>query len=338
MDLQNLFAAQHVGVGHHDLAVETAGTQQRGVEHVGAVGGRDQNHAFVGLEAVHFDQQLVERLFAFVVAAAETGAAMAAHGVDFVDEDDAGRVFLALFEHVAHAAGADADEHFDEIGAGNGEERHVCLAGDRAGQQRLTSAGRADQQHALRYFTAEALKLLRVAQELDDLFQFLFRFLDAGDVVERHPSGALGQQPGFGFAEAHRLAAAALHLAHEENPDADQQQHREPGNQDIQQRRRPVVGRRRVDDHAGLVELVDQVGIVGRIGRERPAVLAHTGNRAALDRDLVDLAALNVGEECGIRNAGLTAAARRLLEQIEQRKQQKKNDRPEGYVFTEIVQ
>ena len=104
MHLQNVFAADHVRVRHHHLAVETAGPQQRRIEHVGPVGGGDQDDAFVRLEAVHLDQQLVERLLALVVAAAEAGAAMAADRVDFVDEDDAGRVLLGLLEHVAHAA------------------------------------------------------------------------------------------------------------------------------------------------------------------------------------------------------------------------------------------
>ena len=85
----------------------------------------------VGLEAVHLDEELVERLLALVVAAAEAGAALAADGVDLVDEDDAGRVLLGLVEEVADAARADADEHLDEIGAADAEERHARLAGDR---------------------------------------------------------------------------------------------------------------------------------------------------------------------------------------------------------------
>ena len=104
MHLQDLLAAQDVRVGHDDLAVEAAGAQQRRIEHVGAVGGGDQDHALIRLEAVHLDQQLVEGLLALVVAAAEARAAMPADGVDLVDEDDAGRVLLALLEQVAHAA------------------------------------------------------------------------------------------------------------------------------------------------------------------------------------------------------------------------------------------
>src|SRR5215469_5057521 len=70
-----------------------------------------------GANAVQLDQQLVEGLFALVVAAAEAGAAMTADRVDFVDEDDARRVLLGLLEHVTHARGTDADEHLDEVGA-----------------------------------------------------------------------------------------------------------------------------------------------------------------------------------------------------------------------------
>jgi hypothetical protein len=38
MDLQDLLAAEHVGVRHHDLTVKAAGTQQSGIEHVVAAG------------------------------------------------------------------------------------------------------------------------------------------------------------------------------------------------------------------------------------------------------------------------------------------------------------
>ena len=147
------------------------GPQQRRIEHVGPVGGGDQDHALVGLEAVHLDQELVQRLLALVVAAARAGAAVAADRVDLVHEDDAGRVLLALLEQVAHARGAHADEHLDEVGARDREERHVGLAGDGLGQQRLAGARRADQQHALGDLAAELLELLRVLQELDDLPQ-----------------------------------------------------------------------------------------------------------------------------------------------------------------------
>src|SRR3712207_7270607 len=47
---------------HDDLAVETAGAEQGRIEHVRTVGRRDDDDAFVRLEAVHLDEQLVQRL------------------------------------------------------------------------------------------------------------------------------------------------------------------------------------------------------------------------------------------------------------------------------------
>ena len=98
-----LRAALAVGPVDGDLAVEAAGAQQGGIEDVGPVGGRDHDDVVLGLEAVHLDEQLVERLLALVVTAAHAGAAVAADGVDLVHEDDAGRVLLGLLEQVAHA-------------------------------------------------------------------------------------------------------------------------------------------------------------------------------------------------------------------------------------------
>src|SRR5947209_11231142 len=101
--------------------------------------------------------------------------------IDLVDEDDTRGVLLALLEHVAHPAGADADKHLDEIRAGDREKRHVRLAGDGPRQQGFTGAGRTDQQDAFRYLAAEALEFLRVLQVLDDLLELLLRLVDAGD-------------------------------------------------------------------------------------------------------------------------------------------------------------
>ena len=179
VDLEDLRAALAVGAVDDDLAVEAARAQQRGVEDVRAVGGGDEDDVVLHLEAVHLDEQLVERLLALVVTAAHAGAAVAADGVDLVHEDDAGRVLLGLLEEVAHAGGADADEHLDEVRAGDREERHARLAGDRAGEQRLAGARRAVEQHALRDAGAERLELLRVLEELLDLVELLDRLVDA---------------------------------------------------------------------------------------------------------------------------------------------------------------
>ena len=227
VDLEDRRPAAHVGPVEDDLAVEPAGPQQGRVEDVRPVGGGDDDHVRVRVEAVHLDEDLVEGLLALVVRAAEAGAALAADGVDLVDEDDARAVPLGLVEQVADAAGADADEHLDELGAGDREERHAGLAGDRPGQQRLAGARRADQQHAARDARAERGELLRVLQELDDFLELGLRLVDAGHVVERDDRLVADEHPRAALAEAERLVIRALGLAHHEQDEPDDHDQRQ---------------------------------------------------------------------------------------------------------------
>jgi hypothetical protein len=260
---------------------------------------------------------------------------MAADGVDFIDEDDAGGVLLALLEHVAHAAGADAHEHLHEVGAGNGEEGNVGLAGDGAGQQRLAGARRADQQTALRNLAAEALEFLRVLQELDDLLQLLLGLIDAGDVLERHAAGLLRQQARPRLAEAHGLAATRLHLAHEKDPYADQQQHREPVDEGVED---GVVAVRRDDVDLDVVrrQTLDQGRIVGRLGGRVLVRAVLPGDGIAVDGDFAHVAGVDRLKERRVGLLALRTAAGHAAEQVVERHQNNRDDDPEGQIFREV--
>ena len=156
--LEDRLAPGAVGRLDGDPAVEAAGAQQRLVEDVGPVGRADDDHAGRRVEAVHLGQDLVQRLLALVVAAAEAGdagRARAADRVELVDEHDRRGGLLRLREQVAHARRADADDRLDELGRRHREERHVGLARDRPREQRLAGAGRAREQHAVRDPAAE---------------------------------------------------------------------------------------------------------------------------------------------------------------------------------------
>ena len=244
-----------------DLPVEAARAQERGVEDVGPVGRGDQDDAAGDVEAVHLDQQLVQGLLALVMPAAQPRSAMAADGIDLVDEDDRGGVGLGLLEEVADTRGADADEHLDEVRAGDGEERDAGLAGHGAGQQGLAGAGRAVEQDALGDLGADGLELGRVLEELLDLPELLDGLLGAGDVGEGGLGQVLAQQLGLGLAEAHDLRAAALHLVHEEEQqhedEEDREQRDQHGDQERLARDLHVVGLEGALVHLGLHALLE---------------------------------------------------------------------------------
>lgn len=333
MDAQDLLAAGDVRVRNDDLAVEAARTQQRGVEHVGTVGRGDDDDALVRLEAVHLHQELVQRLLALVIAAAEAGAAMAADRVDLVDEDDAGRVLLGLFEHIADAAGANADEHLDEVGARDREERHIGLACDGARSERLTGTGRADEQDAARDAPAQPLELLGIAQELDDLLQVLLGLVDARDILEGDAAMRFGQELGLGLAEAHRPAGTVLHLAGHEDPQADED---DEGQRVDQQRHEPRRAFRRSlgrDLHALLGHGLQQVRIaIGRIGHEAATIREGAGNLLAGDDDVRHASGLGLVDQLAIGDFIGAGPLARALEQSDERQDQQKDHHPEGEI------
>ena len=278
VDFDDLLAAGDVGPIDEHVAVETAGAEQGRVERFGAVGGAHHDHAAVGVEAVHLDEQRVERLLAFVVAADVAAAAGLAEGVELVDEDDAGGLLLGLLEHVADAGRADADEHLDEVGAAEAEERHARLAGDGLGEQRLAGARRADEQHALGDAAAEALVFLGRLEELDDFAQLFDRFVDAGDVLERDVDVFLGEELAAAAAEGHRRAGPAHPPHHEDeqhHQQARHQQHRDPGHQ-----RAGLIGIVVVRNVVLLEQLADLFLVVVEIDAERNVFVAAVGGGA----------------------------------------------------------
>ena len=182
------------------------GTQQRRVENVRAVGRGEDDQAAARVEAVHLHQQLVERLLALVVALPDARAALAADGVELVDEDDRGRRGARLGEQVADAGRADADERLDELRAGDREERGVGLAGGRAREQRLARAGRPDEQRALRRAGAERAVAVGVAQQIAQLLELGDGGGRTRDVGERRAPRA-GRGRAWSACRAQRLNA-----------------------------------------------------------------------------------------------------------------------------------
>ena len=268
------------------------------------------------------------------MAAAHPGAAVAADGVDLVDEDDARRVLLGLLEQVAHAARADAHEHLHEVRARDREERHPRLARHRPRQQRLARARRPVEQNPLRDPRPQRLELLRVLQKLLDLVQLLDRLVGARDVAEadlrcvgRHPLGAR-------LAERHHLRAAGLHAPDEEDPQADEEQERQRVGEDRDER---VAARvLDVERHLVAAEVLHQLGAVV-LGVADLVVaprlrLDLDGVVARLDRRALHLAVVDLGEELGEgdRLPVLAPAEQRRQQQRQQQHHEDDGDRGAG--------
>ena len=303
---------------HHDLAVEPARAQQGGVEHVGPVGGGHHHDALGRLEAVHLREHLVQRLLALVVPAAETGAALAADGVDLVDEDDRRRLLACGLEEVAHAGRTDADEHLHEVGAGDRHERHPGLTGDGTRDERLAGARRADEQHALGDARADLLELPRVLEEVDDLGDLLLHGAVARDVGERRLRllGVVHLRPAA--PDVHHRAHLALRASAHPHEEADDQHERQRVDDEVAPDAAARVGVLEVDvlllqqrEHR-----LRQVVLRAR-ARELGVALLGLLERAAdrarrlVELDGLDVAVLHLLLELRVGEVGLRGAAAR---------------------------
>src|SRR5208283_2843562 len=171
---QDLHTADEIRIADGDLAIKAAGAQKRRIEHLRTVGGSHDNHwgAGVSFEAVNLRQQLVEGLLTLVIGAhAYRSSPALTNGINLVNENDRRSRLARLLEQVAHACGAHANEHLDELRATGLEERDLGLAGRGFSQQRLAGARGPDEQHALGDMPAKLPELLWRLQELNDLLE-----------------------------------------------------------------------------------------------------------------------------------------------------------------------
>ena len=335
--LEDLLAATNIGQTNHDLTVETTRSQQGRIQNIRTVGGRNDDDRLMSFKTIHLDQHLVQGLLTLVVTAAQTGTPLAPYRIDFVDEDDARGRLLGLLEHIPHPRCPHPDEHFDEIRTGDGEKRHLGFTGNRLGQQRLTSPRLADHQDALGDLAAQFLETGWILKVIDQLFDIFLGFITASDVGKGSFDLIFTHQTGTALTERHgALTATALHLAHEEDPNADQQQHREPGDEDGAQQTRLF---RHLADHLDVVldQTVEQIVIIERHdGAELVTVAFHTIDYLAINANFPDLLLRQFGDERGVIHLSPRAIAG--AEALEQRHQHHGDDQPKNQVFRHITQ
>ena len=192
MDEQDLLATDAVWPLHHHAPVKAAGAEQCRVQDVRPVGRGEHDDRLPGIEPVHVGQDLVEGLFLFLVGASEPDpATTATDRVQLINEDDRGRILLGVGKEVSDAGSTHADDHLHELRSREGEERHTGLAGDRLGEQGLPGARRPYQKDTLGNASAQALVLLGVLQEVDNLLEFGLGLVDASDIGEGDPGRGL---------------------------------------------------------------------------------------------------------------------------------------------------
>ena len=210
MNFDDFFTAFYIRDSDDNLSVESARSQKCRVEDVRPVGSRKDDDSGVLRKSVHFNEKLVERLFSFVMSAADSCASLAAYGIDFVYENNARSVFLRLFKKVPHSGCTHADKHFNEVRTADCKERHARFAGCGLGNVGFSCSRRPHKQNSLRNSGSELSVFSWVFQEVHNLRKFLFFFFKSGNIFECNLLVAAFDHLGPGLCELERLAVSAL--------------------------------------------------------------------------------------------------------------------------------
>ena len=142
----------------------------------------------------------------------------------------------------------------------------------------------------------EPLVLRRVLEKVHDFLDVLLRFIAPGDVVKPHLVGGVVKHSCLTLTEGEGAALAALHLTHEENPYADQKQHREPAYKKRLQERRFLFGLT-VNLHAVFTQIVHHPEIARTGDRISGPVGGRHGELSALHVHAADAACLGVSHK-----------------------------------------
>ena len=111
---------------HIDLPVKAARTQQGLVQDVHPVGGRQHDHVRrTGVEPVHLHQQLIQRVFRLALPAYIAATTLPPHGVDLVDEQNAGGILARHGEHVPDSGRPNTNKHLQKLRPGHGQKRNI---------------------------------------------------------------------------------------------------------------------------------------------------------------------------------------------------------------------
>src|SRR5207237_10089061 len=103
-----------------------------------------------------------------------------------------------------------------EIGPADAEESRIGFTGNGFGEQGFAGARRANHQDTLGNAATQSLEFLGIFEELDQLRNFFYSFINARDVFKGRFIPLFGKKPGLAFAETERAFARHLDLANEE--------------------------------------------------------------------------------------------------------------------------
>lgn len=205
---QDGLPAFQIGQFHLDAPVKASGAQQGLVQCLRPVGGSQNHNTLAAVKTIHLRQQLIQGLFALIIPR-EAVVALLSDGINLINKNNAGGLFIGLLEQVAHLGRSHSDKHLDKLRTGYGKKRHFGLTGHGTGYQGLSRSRRAHQQSALGKRGTNLGIFLGIMQKIHNLTEHILGFVLPGHIGKGGLHIGIGIDFGTAVAERHEISSRA---------------------------------------------------------------------------------------------------------------------------------
>ena len=216
-----------------DLTVETSGTQKGFIQYVYTIGSGKDNNATVRTETIHFCQELVQCIFAFIISShCRVFTTGTSYCINFINKNDTGSFLFCLAKEVANSGSTYTNKHFNKVWTCQREKRYIRFTGHRFGKQGFTCSRRTYQQRTFRNLTTKVRIFLWLFQEFYNLFHFLFGLGKSCHIFKcDFNSTTFFKKLCFGLSYIEYSTAASAcsttHSTHKEYPQSDEEDDRQ---------------------------------------------------------------------------------------------------------------
>ena len=111
MYLQNGLTSGKIRQIHRYAPVKATRAKQGLIQRFRAIGSSQNDDTGASVKAIHFCQQLIQRLLTFIITADPCPVTLLSYGVNFIDKHDTRRLFSSLLEQITDSGSAAPDKH-----------------------------------------------------------------------------------------------------------------------------------------------------------------------------------------------------------------------------------
>ena len=216
MDTEDCQTSAKVRRSYNHAAVKTARTQERRIKDIRTVRSGDRDDAFIGTETIHFDEQLVQRLFAFIMSATQSASALTADGIDSSMNTIHGAFFLAWAKR-SRTRDAPTPTNISTKSEPEMEKNGTRASPATALARRVLPVPGGPTRRTPFGILARYRITSRIFRN-DDFGKFFLRFVLTCDIIKVDMDLAFACHLRSGLAKAHDASAAALCLVHDPEP------------------------------------------------------------------------------------------------------------------------